>query len=190
MRLHIWMSSGLGFDAVTHVTLSMPGVDALRPAGQSTADSQGRHRHFFVFPEAQDGPAELLEETVGVLVPGAIRGDLRSHQSALFFGATPCRGQPCQKHPSTNTATFTRVNAMSIVRRRLPGHGQLHPEPQSHRMKGPPQRNLRCCVTSTLRDESGANKSDPWPVAGQRPRISATLSAILCANKGGTAFPT
>lgn len=35
-------------------------------------------------------------------------------QKVVFvFGFVPCRGQPCQKHPSTNTATRERRNAMS-----------------------------------------------------------------------------
>jgi hypothetical protein len=42
------------------------------------------------------------------------------HQLALAFGHVPCSGQPCQKHPSTNTATLARTNATS-ARRRVPG---------------------------------------------------------------------
>lgn len=38
-----------------------------------------------------------------------------SHHSALFFGAEPCTGQRCQKHPSTNIATRARVRTMSGV---------------------------------------------------------------------------
>ena len=42
------------------------------------------------------------------------------HQLAFVFGHVPCSGQPCQKHPSTKTATLVRTNATS-ARRRVPG---------------------------------------------------------------------
>ena len=35
------------------------------------------------------------------------------HQPALVLGEDPCSGHRCQKHPSTKTATRTRVNTMS-----------------------------------------------------------------------------
>lgn len=54
----------------------------------------------------------------------AFRWSLASHQSELERGCVPCSGQPCQKQPSTNTATLTRVNAMSILRRAIPGTGK------------------------------------------------------------------
>lgn len=38
------------------------------------------------------------------------------HQSAFLFGQVPCLGQPCQKHPSTKTATFALANAISTER--------------------------------------------------------------------------
>lgn len=46
------------------------------------------------------------------------------HHSLFDRGFVPCSGQPCQKHPSTKTATCTLVKAMSIVRRRCPGSGK------------------------------------------------------------------
>ncbi len=36
-----------------------------------------------------------------------------SQNSAFCFGRVPCRGQPCQKHPSTNTATRAARNTKS-----------------------------------------------------------------------------
>lgn len=42
---------------------------------------------------------------------------LLRQNSALCFGQVPCSGQPCQKHPSTKTATFARVKTMSTRRR-------------------------------------------------------------------------
>jgi len=36
----------------------------------------------------------------------------------LVFTDRECVGHPCQKHPSTNTATLCFVNAMSIVLRK------------------------------------------------------------------------
>lgn len=41
---------------------------------------------------------------------------------AFAFGQVACRGQPCQKHPSTNTATRARRNTMSARRGQL-GNG-------------------------------------------------------------------
>ena len=41
------------------------------------------------------------------------------HHSAFRFGHVACSGQPCQKHPSTNTASRSRGNTMS-ARRRTP----------------------------------------------------------------------
>jgi len=48
---------------------------------------------------------------------------LPRHQGALALGHVACTGQPCQKHPSTNTATFADTKARS-TRRRVPGMGQ------------------------------------------------------------------
>ena len=48
---------------------------------------------------------------------------LVDHQAALALGRVPCSEQPCQKQPSMKTATLWRVNAMSIVRRAIPGTG-------------------------------------------------------------------
>ena len=39
--------------------------------------------------------------------------NLGTQYSWLDFGIVPCSGQPCQKQPSTNTAVFNLVNAMS-----------------------------------------------------------------------------
>lgn len=47
-----------------------------------------------------------------------------SHHAALALGHVACWGQPCQKQPSTNTASLTRVKAMSIVRRGKPVTGR------------------------------------------------------------------
>jgi len=46
-----------------------------------------------------------------------------SHHPALFTGHVACSGQPCQKQPSTNTASLTLVNRMSALRRGIPGSG-------------------------------------------------------------------
>lgn len=40
------------------------------------------------------------------------------HHSAFALGELPCSGQPCQKQPSTNTATLARENTMSALRRK------------------------------------------------------------------------
>ena len=49
------------------------------------------------------------------------RSIFHRHQSLFAFGRTWCTGQPCQKQPSTYTARRTRVKAISMVRRLLPG---------------------------------------------------------------------
>ncbi len=51
------------------------------------------------------------------------RSSLTDHQSPLFVGEGLCSGHPCQKHPSTNTATLARLNRMSARRRGIPGSG-------------------------------------------------------------------
>src|SRR5690606_40133745 len=51
------------------------------------------------------------------------RANLAAQYLALVFGSVWCSGQPCQKHPSTNTATFARGNTRSAVRR-IPGRGR------------------------------------------------------------------
>src|SRR5207247_820867 len=35
------------------------------------------------------------------------------HQAALCLGHVPCSGQPCQKHPFTNTAILAAANRKS-----------------------------------------------------------------------------
>ena len=47
------------------------------------------------------------------------------HHAWLLSGIFPCCGHPCQKHPSTNTASLRPGKAMSMVRRRFPGTGKL-----------------------------------------------------------------
>src|SRR5690554_2836474 len=44
-------------------------------------------------------------------------------KSAFFLGHVACSGQPCQKHPSTNTATRGPGNTMSATRRGLDNNG-------------------------------------------------------------------
>lgn len=51
------------------------------------------------------------------------RASLAVHHAPFVFGAVLCSEQPCQKHPSTNTATLARVNRMSARRRGRPGSG-------------------------------------------------------------------
>ncbi len=63
-----------------------------------------------------------------------------THHSLLFFGVDPCRGHECQKHPSTNTATFLLLNKMSARRRGRLGRGA------STRYLRP--RAWRCCRRS------------------------------------------
>lgn len=43
-----------------------------------------------------------------------------AQNSAFVFATVWCSGQPCQKHPSTYTASRSRGNRMSAVRRTLP----------------------------------------------------------------------
>lgn len=42
-----------------------------------------------------------------------LASNLSRHHSALFLGCVACTGQPCQKHPSMNTATRDRVKTIS-----------------------------------------------------------------------------
>src|SRR5690606_7189176 len=51
------------------------------------------------------------------------RANLAAQYLALVFGSVWCSGQPYQKQPSTNTATFARGNTRSAVRR-IPGRGR------------------------------------------------------------------
>lgn len=73
-----------------------------------------------------------------------------AHQAELFLAGMACSGQRCQKQPSTKTATRRFGNAMSMVRRGLPGTLI-------------PTRNLRPLLCSSLRRIS-----------------SGTVSARLC----------
>lgn len=41
------------------------------------------------------------------------------HHSAFLFGQVPCSGQPCQKHPSMNTAVLEAGKVISTERRLL-----------------------------------------------------------------------
>lgn len=52
--------------------------------------------------------------------------------SALAFGQVACSGQPCQKQPSTNTATLAREKTMS-ARRRTPRMGETSTRNRSPR---------------------------------------------------------
>lgn len=49
---------------------------------------------------------------------------LARHQSAFDFGQVPCSGQPCQKHPSINTAKREPLNTRSASLR-IPGTNLL-----------------------------------------------------------------
>lgn len=46
-----------------------------------------------------------------------------AHHAAFLAGDVPCWGHPCQKQPSTNTATLRPTNKMSALRRGIPGSG-------------------------------------------------------------------
>lgn len=73
-----------------------------------------------------------------------------AHHAELFLAGTACSGQRCQKQPSTKTATRRLGNAMSMVRRGLPGTLT-------------PTRNLRPRRCSSLRrTSSGAVLARLW----------------------------
>src|SRR5262245_19768966 len=86
---------------------------------------------------------------------------LSRHQLALAFGHVPCSGQPCQKHPSTNTASLARLNATS-ARRRVPGSvtstRYLSPRARSAARKATSpavsRRRVACILRRTSGDEA------------------------------------
>ena len=75
-----------------------------------------------VLPDPQDPPPGGTQCWRPCHCPGSGSGRPSScHHSAFACGGTWWSGQPCQKHPSTKTASLARVKAMSMVRRRFPG---------------------------------------------------------------------
>jgi hypothetical protein len=54
-----------------------------------------------------------------------LRRSFAAHQESFRLGQVPCSGHPCQKHPSTKTATFFAVNNRSARRLGSPGNGAL-----------------------------------------------------------------
>ena len=67
------------------------------------------------------GPAPNRRRAEPGRSPGRARCSLRSwppRSRSLRFGLVECRGQPCQKQPSTKTATLARRKTMSASRRR------------------------------------------------------------------------
>lgn len=53
-----------------------------------------------------------------------LRANFATHQAPFFFGSVLCSGQPCQKQPSTNTATRCDGNVTSARRRGISGTGR------------------------------------------------------------------
>jgi hypothetical protein len=67
-------------------------------------------------------PADLSRWSVSAS-RSRFRSILARHHSALALGQVPCFGQPCQKQPSTNTATLARGKTRSASRR-MPATGR------------------------------------------------------------------
>jgi hypothetical protein len=65
------------------------------------------------------------------------------HHDRLDLGSVPCSGQPCQKHPSTKTATRALENTRSARRRRRAGSGAT-----STRYRSPRCQSSRRSVSS------------------------------------------
>lgn len=103
------------------------------------------------------------------------------HHSACRFGQVACSGHPCQKQPSTNTATRARVNAMS-ARRRVPGIVQStrYRSPircsadRSASSAGVSRRRVACMRRRTSSDDAPGRSARLLPLIGARraPRYS------------------
>lgn len=111
---------------------------------------------------------------------------LSLHHAAFDLGAEPCSGQPCQKHPSTKTATRARVKTRS-ARRRSPGIGwqstrYRSPSPCTRRrmiISGAVSRRLWLSIRRrmTSDDAGGLDALEPLPI--QRGRATNHLIVMV-----------
>ena len=58
-----------------------------------------------MLPETRRRPPEFVQQSVAVTISRLVRPDLALPPIAVSRGDVPWSGQPCQKHPSMNTAT-------------------------------------------------------------------------------------
>lgn len=144
-----------------------------------------------------DDFAELADYAQGLAC-----GCFSAHHAPLTVGTVRCCSQPCQKHPSTKTATLARVKAISMVRRGRPGTGYptRYRSPAACRARrntssGPVSRRgcllMRADTAAELacgpairraqvprlgRPEPGRAMQPPWPAAAARRCRSAARS--------------
>ena len=57
-----------------------------------------------VLPDAEDPPPGRPQDPGHELVAGLVAGDFFTPEGGVAPGCVPCRGQPCQKQPSTKSA--------------------------------------------------------------------------------------
>ena len=118
--------SGVGVEVASFGALngSQPYADAARRAAtarstHSAASAGSSCSHIRRTTQPSSSRRAVVSRSRARLPSSLLR-----HQSALAFGQVACSGQACQKQPSTNTATFSRGNAMSIRRLRYPSSGR------------------------------------------------------------------
>ena len=110
-----------------------------------------------------------------------LRSAFAAHQALLVVGRVLCSGQPCQKHPSTNTATAWSWEGQISPSARQSRDGLIDSVSQATSMQEPTQRHLWCRVAGSLARHAARSPSGgPAGVASPRTRLP------LCSNTGPT----
>lgn len=110
---------------------------------------------------------------------------LAFHHCALFFGAVACSGHPCQKQPSTNTATRDGPKTTS-ARLRIPRSGDM-----STRYLTPRACNSRRSASSGLVSRRRCLRSRPRTASdnGSGDMPATVLEPAMVDNGGHSGLP-
>ena len=154
------------------------GVRGLGKLGsEDFTNAHGGLFHVLVLPDPEDSPSQGVQMSIGLTIPFDVAREFRRPPCGVVRGDVLCSGHPCQKQPSTNTATFARVNRTSARRRGSPGRGwstrYLKPRRWSSRRRSSSGSVSRLCCRA-IRAEVPGSTPTSGPI-GVAPALGVAL---------------